>query len=399
MAIWDRTAESLTPEDIQSLIDANVPEGKNIEYKRELPGNSREDRKEFLADIVSFANAAGGLLLFGIEESNGLPSQITGISTEGVDDAILRLDNLARDGITERIPGLRFAQVVLPEGRAVLVARIPRSWAGPHMVIFGGASRFYSRNSRGKYQMDLIELRRAFAARETARDYIREFRMNRVQTVLQRMTPIPIPDGPCTILHVVPLAAAAHEATIDVSDFVPGDVPLAGPSSSRIDQGRHNFDGYVSHPQADDSGVTPSYAQLFRDGSIEGVSASLIRKDDDDLVRSVLVESVMIRATRRYLTLERELSIDPPFIVMITLVGIQGFRIEPNTEGGRMLYPSNRLPLDRNVLPLPEIVFEESEPNVPSALRPAFDTLWQTGGWPRSLNYDDRGIHVSERLE
>lgn len=45
--------------DLEQLRSNAVLEGKTIEYKKLLPTNSDADRKEFLADISSFANASG----------------------------------------------------------------------------------------------------------------------------------------------------------------------------------------------------------------------------------------------------------------------------------------------------------------------------------------------------
>jgi hypothetical protein len=46
---------------------------------------------------------------------------------------------------------------------------------------------------------------------------------------------------------------------------------------------------------------------------------------------------------------------------------------------------------DRDDLLLPEVLFDEAEQSVESALRPVFDSLWQSVGWTRSLNYDKAG--------
>jgi hypothetical protein len=42
------------------LQNSGVQEGKTLEYKRELPGGSDQDKREFLADVSSFANTEGG---------------------------------------------------------------------------------------------------------------------------------------------------------------------------------------------------------------------------------------------------------------------------------------------------------------------------------------------------
>jgi len=54
--------------DLEQLQSNAVLESKTIEYKKLLPTNSDADRKEFLADISSFANASGGDVIFGISE-------------------------------------------------------------------------------------------------------------------------------------------------------------------------------------------------------------------------------------------------------------------------------------------------------------------------------------------
>ena len=42
--------------DIRELKDAGIQEGKTVEYKRELLGTRDDEKREFLADVSSFAN-------------------------------------------------------------------------------------------------------------------------------------------------------------------------------------------------------------------------------------------------------------------------------------------------------------------------------------------------------
>jgi hypothetical protein len=44
--------------DLQALVDNQVREIKTIDYKVALPGNSDADKKEFLYDVSSLADAA-----------------------------------------------------------------------------------------------------------------------------------------------------------------------------------------------------------------------------------------------------------------------------------------------------------------------------------------------------
>ena len=52
--------EDITEVELQKLIDEEIIEKNVLEYKSELPGNIDSDKKEFLADISSFANGISG---------------------------------------------------------------------------------------------------------------------------------------------------------------------------------------------------------------------------------------------------------------------------------------------------------------------------------------------------
>jgi predicted HTH transcriptional regulator len=65
--------ETVTRDHLRSLVDDGVAELRSIEYKQELPGNSDQDKRKFLSDVSSFANANGGDLVYGISEAIGIP--------------------------------------------------------------------------------------------------------------------------------------------------------------------------------------------------------------------------------------------------------------------------------------------------------------------------------------
>jgi len=58
--------DAISKSDIDELIANSDNESKTLEHKQELPGNSDKDKKEFLADVSSFANASGGDILYGV---------------------------------------------------------------------------------------------------------------------------------------------------------------------------------------------------------------------------------------------------------------------------------------------------------------------------------------------
>ena len=127
--------EELRAEHVLRLVAERVREQRTLDYKEALPEAADSEKKEFLADVVSLANAGGGNLVFGVKErrengaKTGEPETVTGI-VGPADEVVRRLEEVARSGVVPRIPGLQFQWFDgLPDGRAVLVVRVPRSWA------------------------------------------------------------------------------------------------------------------------------------------------------------------------------------------------------------------------------------------------------------------------------
>jgi predicted HTH transcriptional regulator len=194
----------ITENDLLSLINEGVSEGRNIDYKRDLPKGNDEDKKEFLADVSSFANTAGGDLIFGMEEEQGLPTNVIGVHAVDMDLEVRRLDSILASGISPRIKH-ELRAIPLQSGGKVLIVRTGRSWLGPHRVVFKGHDKFYGRNSAGKYPLDVTELRTAFNLSGTTNERIRAFRTDRIIALMNNETPMVFTDTPKAILHCIPL--------------------------------------------------------------------------------------------------------------------------------------------------------------------------------------------------
>src|SRR5271157_986514 len=98
--------DQITEARLLALIENKVSERKSIDYKQALPGNSDAERKDFLADVSSLANAGGGHLVYGMKEAAGLPTELCGLEVDDPDATVAALDSRIRDGIKPRIPGV-----------------------------------------------------------------------------------------------------------------------------------------------------------------------------------------------------------------------------------------------------------------------------------------------------
>ena len=51
-------------------------------------------------------------------------------------------------------------------------------------------------------------------------------------------------------------------------------------------------------------------------------------------------------------------------------------------------------PIDKDALLLPDLIVESYGLDAANILRGVFDAIWQSAGWPRSMNYDENGNWV-----
>jgi len=388
----EKPFDSIEKTDIEALQANAVPEGRSIDYKRTLPGNTDSEKKEFLADASSFANAAGGDLIFGVVEDEGVPVHIPGLGGIDPDKEILRLEETVRTGVDPRIPGVQSKAI---EGFAegpVIVLRVPNSWASPHMVTFKGTSRFFTRCSAGKYPMDVTEIRAAFALAEGVPKRIQAFRDDRLGKIMAGSTPVPLEPKPVLVVHLLPVSSFSSEIVIDQGDLDSNLVHLRPIGSSGWNN-RFNLDGVVtfSPPRGDES-RSRDYCQIFRSGRIESAYADIIReRDGTGWIASVAYEQDIIRAIDSYLDSLKALEVPLPIVCLVSMVGVKGARMW--TRSGMVW--RGAVPIDRDVLVLPDVVFESYDDKALRILRPVFDAVWNACGYQRSFNYDEDGNWIA----
>jgi hypothetical protein len=392
MPLSTKLLEDVGLADLEGLVSSAVPEGRRVDFKDSLPGNSDGDKREFLYDVSSFANAAGGDLIFGIAEAQGVASKVSPIQGANPDQEILRLEAIARTGLDPRIPGLRMRAIPVGPG-FVLLVRIPRSWASPHMVTHSGVSRFYSRNSAGKYPLDVRELRSLFLLSDSAEQRVRAFRSDRLARIAADDVAFRLGIRPKLVFHAVPLTVSAGGAPVDLATIT-SRPELLRPSSAYGFAFRHNLDGFASYSVAADRAHIDAYYQVFRDGAIEATDAYILEAGAaKKLIYTRHVEDWLIELATSALRTQQVLNVPPPLVLMISLLGVNGFTLGTNGETLRL----HDHPIDRDALLLPEVLVDDPKANAAAILRPALDALWNAGGWPGSQNYTATGERTQRR--
>ena len=387
----NKELQFITEQDLKALVENAVREKNDIDYKRELTIETDGEKKEFLADVSSFANAGGGDLIIGIIEDRdtGEPNEVKGIVLDNVDKEIQRLDSMIRDGISPRIPAQTICPIKLENGNYVLILRISQSWISPHRVIYRGYDKFYSRNSSGKYPLNVEELRSAFTISETLKNKINNFRTERISRIIAGDTPVECIKGPKIVMHLIPLISLSRTNHYDIQSVVesPSFRSLMYPLIHSVHNSRYNIDGYITLTSGGD-GKAFSYFQLYRNGIIETVEAYMLAADNEKKrIPSVTFEDEVIKAVTNYLKLLQIMKVAVPIFVYLTLVGVKGYTYFVNST-----FPFlERFPIDKDILNLPEHIVENYSEKASAILKSSFDVLWNSSGFPEDKYYTKEG--------
>ena len=373
-----KNIKDITEKDLQSLIDNSVMERKTLEYKSSLEINSDQEKKEFLADVSSFANASGGDLIYGIVEDEGFPSSLEGIVIQNPDETIRRLESMMRDGISPRITGINIESVNLSNSNLALIIRIPKSWQSPHRVTLKGHDKFYSRSTNGKYPLDVGELRIAFTLSETIGEKIRKFREDRISKIIANETPVPLYNNPKIILHLVPFISFNPGQRDELKKIETLRTMLFPLCNNGCDH-RYNFDGYLTYYSGNKEFW--SYLQFFRNGIIETVNNHLLLETPPLI--PIRYENTLVNSLKEYISIFKKMNIALPVFLFLTFTGVKEYTIVINEWNGNKI--------ERDILLLPEIVIESYEIEVEKILKPWFDAIWNACGFPGSVNYDETG--------
>lgn len=374
--------------DFEQLLSNAVSEGKTIEYKQQLPTNADADRKEFLADISSFANVSGGDLIFGITEEKGSPKNIGGVEAENLDEEIRKYENIIRDGIEPRI--IFATRAVNVSGKKfVFLFRVNRSWIGPHRVIYKGHDKFYSRTSAGKYPLDTNELRNAFNLSQTLIERISKFKTERIVQIVSDNLPLPFCDGGKIVLHLIPLESFSPGYNIDLNPIISNPEKLMPIYHSGYSY-RINLEGNLSYSGGRNN-KSHSYVQLYRNWIIEAVEGGMLRADKEPeearkTIPSVAYERELLESVKGYLNVLKELGVNMPIVVFLTLIGVKDYKMGLDTMRFDDSYR-----IDRDILQLPETIIESYDTRPEDILRPMFNLVWNACGLKESLNFDKAG--------
>ncbi len=379
----------ITVADIERWVLEKEPESKILEYKREQDIATREGKKEVCKDVSAFANAAGGLILYGIEEERReadhttVPKCICGLSETDCKQMRESFQNVLLTGIEPRLTPPVDIQAHDVNGKKVIAVRVYKSWSSPHMIR-AEDSRFWQRVSGQRIPLDANAIGAAFLATSERTTRIERFRDDRLGKILSNEGPRPLMDAPKAVLHVLPLTVAEKPPVLLGVDLLVETVNVFPKLFAR-----RNFDGVVYCDSDDDT--CRRYVQVFRTGAIEAVTTRITGTRDYPSFLVLDFEDWTLASLRQSVALLRSCGIQPPVLVFVALLRCKGFYVTTNRG---VVGDSEKLDLD--VLLLPESRLDDFNENATQVLKTPFDIVWEAANCKGSQSYSPDGEFLRE---
>ncbi|PHR19453.1 MAG: hypothetical protein COA41_07170 [Sphingopyxis sp.] len=372
-----RKFEDISLDDLAQLISNQVAENRTVEFKRELPKTNDNGRKEFLADVTSFANAQGGDILFGIDAPQGVAAQIQGIVVDDYDSELLRWDNILIDGVEPRLPGIKMRWVDCGDQGRVMLIRIPASTIAPHRITFKKSHRFFGRKSNGKYEMDTHELRDAFAGSEALPKRLQALHLDAVEAANRRELPVGLGEEPRVVLSLIPVGLFRESRSLDVT---PENALAPHKPSGYMDAVRM-IEGVLLHTNPTETGAVRSYAMTHRQGRTDmvwtiGRIVHELGPNELKLVWPKRFEDGVLDAAISGASKLGQFAVEGPWLVFVTVTGIKDYVIRLSEEHGSE-------PAWRDEVTLPPLMIEHINR---AALLPILRFFWLAFGEERPAN-------------
>jgi hypothetical protein len=370
----DKPLDAIEAADIESLCFRRASESRTLEFKRELPGKSDEDVKEFLDDVTSMANAQGGDMIFGIAEDGGMATEVALLELVDRGEAeILRLENSLRDNVEPRVT-VHPRWVAYGPDRGVLVLRIPLSLAYPHRRHYRGRSKFSSRNSAGKYEMDVYELRQAFTQSEQLPARFRELHQSALRKAKgEDEMPFALNADPTAVVTIAPQGLFRDRRDLPIKREEAVLPPKAGANDILI-----TLEGALASTTVAEGDRLRAYVLTHRVGYVDAAWTIGGTREADDgrqlkVVWSASFEEGLAEIARATSARFLQFGIEGPWVTMVTVFGIHGFQLTLDRHFGSK--PAWRSAASFEPLLTPDLT--------PDALEPIFKSLWRLFGEER----------------
>lgn len=357
--------------DLQALIDNQVFENRELEYKDysfeggKLPDKQRD---KFMKEIAAFANTNGGTIIIGMQEDeNRLPTKLSGagMGLGDFDGWLSSFKQMVLSRIRPHLHGIECVPVALEDNNIAIVISIPKSYARPHSFWDGNKDEFFMRHVNGIMYMDIDDLRKEFLYTNGLQDKIREFRRERISLILANECVGDLGNLAKLVIHIIPEWSFELGNTIELKrvDRNASIRPLSGSSWDY----RYNADGYCIFGVSPRFRYIPTYTQFFHNGIIEATEVrSISGYEDKEVYDWSALQGQLMRVITDYGSHLEMLNVPKPWHISATLLNAKGY---VTSTGWDM-----SAPIERDIVNSLEGICTEDSP-IQDALKVVFNSL------------------------
>lgn len=391
---WD----DISIDTVIRAIENEYAEGKQLEFKRQQNPEDRGHKQTTVGEVVSFANAAGGDLVIGLADEDGVASSLWPVAYDDIDEVVLQWVDIIKRNTDPELPQhlvdiqalevteehQEFVHDRSPSNFGqVLVLRVQRSWRAPHRETL--KHHFYERSAGGKTPLDTGAIRQAMLRGEVVLERAQEFRDDRLSAIQADDVAVPLLQSPKVVLHVVPTNAFSIEGTLNPSSAQPQHgsedtaIPKAlHPSGILPAYSRFTEDGFLMGSRYEQyENRFGGYTLTFRSGVIEAVTTSSV-PNDGEYVNSNHVRNCLQAALPTYIEFLFEEEAVAPYYFFLSILGAKGFPVATRRTSGREHDDLEKI--DRNVARLPAAQLEDPNADIEDLVDDLLDSLYNVSG-------------------
>lgn len=159
--------DSVSYAQVAALVDNQVTEHYDLDFKRGLYGNKDAEKRDLAGDVAAMANTAGGVIVLGVDEDD----QARACAARGValsDDEVGRIRQIV-SSLVSPLPTFDILPIASSDqdNHGFVLIAVPRSPNAPHAVLVNNALRFPRRNGTTTTYLSEPEVATAYRNRFT----------------------------------------------------------------------------------------------------------------------------------------------------------------------------------------------------------------------------------------